>query len=830
MVDKLSRLPDRTQDVLKLLACLGNTAETVTLALVRDEPEAAIDSHLWEAVRIGLVFRLDQKYAFLHDRIQEAAYSLIPANQRAAVRLKIGRSLLAAMSDEKLAEQIFDVVNQFSHGAALITDPYEIERVAGLNLRAGRKAKASTGYASASHYFSAGLALIGPSGWATYPDLAFGLTIEFAECSYLSSSFDEADRLVTDLLQKATSKVDKAAAYRLKVELHVVKSEPFQAVACALEGLRLFDIDMLPQPSQQEVHAEYAAIWRNLEDRSIESLIDLPKATVPEPIAAMRLLAALMPPAYQTDINLYYLVLCRMTDLSLTYGITESSAHGIGLFGWALCHAFRRYDDGYRFGKLALELVEKRGYCTAPGRVYFAMGLIAVWTNPLSASTQLFRTAFQESIEAGDLFYATSSACRVIMDLILTGVALDEVWRDSQLFLDSVRKSGFRDGIDLIVSQSRFVAAMRGQTASLSTFSGADFDESAFEAALTADRMPAMVLRYWILKLKARFMAGDYTGALAAVDKAKTPVSPASVHIWASSVHIQLLDYFYYTALALAALYETASADEQSRWNKLLASHQEQLREWAERYPPTFADKHTLVSAEIARLEGRELDAERLYEQAIQLARDNSFVQNEGLAHELAARFYAARGFATIANAYLRNAHHCYLRWGALGKVRQLDELYPQIREPEPSTGPMSTIGAPVESLDLATVIRVSQAVSGEIVLEKLIDTLMRTSIEQAGAERGLLLLPRGGDLRIEAEATTAGDTVIVHLRDEAVAEAALPESLLHYVLRTRQSVILDDAAAQSAFAEDPYIHERQARSILCLPLISQDAQWRALP
>ena len=262
MVDKLSRLPDRTQDVLKLLACLGNTAETVTLALVRDEPEAAIDFHLWEAVRIGLVFRLDQKYAFLHDRIQEAAYSLIPANQRAAVRLKIGRSLLAAMSDEKLAEQIFDVVNQFSHGAALITDPYEIKRVAGLNLRAGRKAKASTGYASASHYFSAGLALIGPSGWATYPDLDIRPDHRVRRVFIPFQHFDEADRLVTDLLQKATSKVDKAAAYRLKVELHVVKSEPFQAVACGLEGLRLFDIEMLPKPSQQEVHAEYAAIWR----------------------------------------------------------------------------------------------------------------------------------------------------------------------------------------------------------------------------------------------------------------------------------------------------------------------------------------------------------------------------------------------------------------------------------------------------------------------------------------------------------------------------------------------------------------------------------------
>ena len=212
----------------------------------------------------------------------------------------------------------------------------------------------------------------------------------------------------------------------------------------------------------------------------------------------------------------------------------------------------------------------------------------------------------------------------------------------------------------------------------------------------------------------------------------------------------------------------------------------------------------------------------RLYEQAIQSARENGFVLNEGLAHEVAARFYAAHGFETFATAYLRNARDCYLRWGAEGKVRQLDASYPEIHLTEPLPGPTSTIATPIERLDLATVIKVSEAISGEIVLEKLIDTLMRTAIEQAGAERGLLILPRGAEQRIGAEAAIRGDLVIVQLRDEAVGQTLLPELVLHYVLRTRESVILDDAAAQSTFAEDPYIRERQTRSLLCLPLINQ--------
>ena len=374
--------------------------------------------------------------------------------------------------------------------------------------------------------------------------------------------------------------------------------------------------------------------------------------------------------------------------------------------------------------------------------------------------------------------------------------------------MDFAREAKYGDTADIIRSQQRFVATMQGWT-------DAQFDEVAFEAQLTGDRMPLMVSFYWILKLKARFLSGKYAEALAAADNAK-PL------LWASAAQIQLLDYFYYTALTLAALYEKASADEQERWRALVTAHWEQLREWAEIYPPTFADKHALVSAEIARLEGRDLDAMRLYDQAIQSAHENGFVQNEGLAHEVAARFYATQGFETIAQAYLRNARYCYLRWGADGKVRQLDEFYPHLRAEQSPTPPTSTIGAPVEHLDLTTVIKVSQAVSGEIVLEKLIDTLMRTALEHAGAQRGLLIVPHGGAQRLEAEATTSGDTITVRFRQASVSAAELPDSVLHYVVRTQETVILDDASAQNAFSADEYIRQNRVRSVLCLPLIKQ--------
>src|SRR3984957_2058829 len=403
-----------------------------------------------------------------------------------------------------------------------------------------------------------------------------------------------------------------------------------------------------------------------------------------------------------------------------------------------------------------------------------------------------------------------------VTSLLVRNDPLDAVWRESEMALEFARQAKYHDVVDIIVSQQRFIATMQGRTATFSIFSDAQFDEAAFEAQLTANRTATMVCCYWILKLKARFLSGDYTEALAAADKARPLIKGAAVKV------AQLVDYFYYTALTAAALYENASTDEQARWRKLLTTRLERLREWAENYAPTFADKYSLVSAEIARLEGRDADAMRLYEEAIRSARENGFVQNEGLAHELAARFYAARGAESMAHASLRNARHCYLRWGASGKVRQLERLQPHLRDAQVPASPIATIGASVEQLDVGTVLKAAQAVSGEIVLDKLIETLLRIAVEHAGAERGLLILYPGDEPRIAAEATTARGQVEVIQRETAVSSAELPESMLHYVSRTRESVILDDALALNPFSADEYISQKLARSILCLPLVKQ--------
>jgi predicted ATPase/signal transduction histidine kinase len=811
MVQKLKRLSITTQDALKHLGCLGNMAEIGMLSIVYERTAEAVHAALWEAVRAGLIVQQGNNYKFLHDRIQQAAYSLFPEHHRPAVHLRIGRMLRSSMREDPIDD--FEVANQFNRGTALLVDRTEKADVAALNLRTGRRAKASAAYASAVEYFAAGMALLDEQDWHSRHELAFSLCLECAECELLCGSLEEAMKLILELLQRAASDVEYADASCLKINLHVLTGEHPLAIDSALGCLRLFGIDLPAHPTFEQVRDEYETVRQSLDEHPIEGLIELPLMTEQKIQAAMQVLSVLAGPATFTDFQLFCLLACRMVNLSIQHGMSGASAYAYACLGSVLGANFHRYREGYRLARLACDLVQKRGFTAYDTKVYHAMGLAAFWTEPITSVIELRQATARAAAERGDLTFASYGMHQSITYLLTRNDPLDVVWRESEMALDFARTAKFLDVVDLIVSQRRFISNMLGRDATSSTFSAEQFDEAAFEAQ--AARTPTMICLHWIREIKARFLSGRYAEAQAAAGKAKAL-------IWNSTVQLQLLDYFYYTALTVAALYDEASADEQSGWRELLTAHREQLREWAESYPPTFADKHALVSGEVARIEGRDADAMRLYEQAIQSAREHGFVQNEGVAHEVAARFYAARGVDGIAHAYVRDARQCFLRWGGLGKVRQLERLYPWLAE-EPDASVLSaTIDSPVKQLDVEAVVKASQAVSSEIELGKLIETLMRISLEHAGAERGLLILFTDNEPRIAAEARTGGSNIEVTLRNEAVMPSELIESVLHTAVRTREKVILDDASVQTPLSSDGYVRDKHARSVLCLPLVKQ--------
>ena len=817
MARKLSRLPQTTQEAIGQLACLGNVAEISTLALVQGEKEEQIHAALWQAVRAGLVFRLDNVYTFLHDRVQEAAYALITERERAAVHLRIGRLFVSRTAPEEMQEKIFEIVNQLNRGTVLIDSLEERERVAELNLVAGERAKTSTAYASALTYFVAGRALLTEQSWERRYALTFALEFQRAECELLTGEFAAAEERLSILSRRAADLVDRAAVARLQTELYTSMDECDRAVEAGLVYLRHAGVDWSPHPTNDEVRQEYERIWQQLGNRPIEALGDLPPMTDPACRATLDVLTAVEEPAYFTDQNLRCLVVARIVNLSLERGNSDGSCVAYVQLGWFVGPRFGDYKAAFQFGKLGFDLVEKRGLERFRTRVSQCFGyFINPWSRHLRNSLELLRRSFTTAQEAGDLKYATYSCDRLVTVLLAAGDPLGDVLREAENGLEFARKAKFGYIVDIIIGQLRFIRALMGLTASLSSFSDPEFDESRFEQHLKANPHPVFATCwYWIRKLQARFHACDYASALAAGSQAKPLLQTGSGNFeWA--------EYIFYVALARAAQYDSASSGERVRYRDALAADHEQIVMLADNCPENFGNRAALIAAEIARIEGRELDAEKLYEKAIQSAREHGFVHNEAIAHEVAARFYSARGFETIAHAYLRNARYCYLRWGALGKVRQIDQSHSPLYEERSSSSPITTIGTPVVQLDVGTVVKASQAVFGEIVPDKLIEALMRIAVEHAGAERGVLIAIRNNEPQIEAEARTGRGVIEVVLRQTSITLADLPESVLHYVIRTLESVVLHDASVANLFSRDGYLKRGRTRSILCLPIVKQ--------
>jgi PAS domain S-box-containing protein len=817
MVGRLTRLPVETQAALQQLACLGNVTEITILSIVLGKSNSDVHSDLWDAVRLELVEHPEGSYKFVHDRVQEAAYSLIPEQLRAEAHLRIGRLLAAHTLAEKREEAIFEIVNQLNRGAALITSPDEREQLAEFNLIAGRRAKATTAHASALAYLSAGAALLREDSWERRHELTFALELNRAECEFLTGALVEAEQRLAALSNRAANTVERATVACLRADLYMTLDQSSRAIAVGLDYLRHLGIDWSPHPTEEEPRHEYERIWSQLGGRAIETLIDLPLMSDAASLATLDVLTKLVAPAFYTDGSLLALIACRAVNLSLERGNCDGSCFAYVLLGSFAGPRFGDYQSGYRFGRLGYDLVEGRGLKRFQARTYMDFGNVVLpWTKHVRDGQDLVRRAFEAANKVGDVTYAAFCGSQLATNLLAAGDPLDDAQSQAENGLAFAQKARFGSVIDRMTAQLGLIRTLRGLTPTFGCFDDEQLDELRIERHFSENPDLAVAeCWYWVRKLQARFFAGNYASAVNASLRAQ-PL------LWTSASHFEIAEFCFYAALSHAACWDAAPSDRKQQHFEALAAQHRQLEIWAANCPQNFENRAALVGAEIARLEGRELDAERLYEQAISSAQANGFVHNEALANELASRYYAARGLERFAQLCLRNARYGYLRWGAAGKVRQLEQLHPHLRDAPVPASPTTTIGTPAEQLDVGTVLKAAQAVSGEIELGKLIETLLRIAVEHAGAERGLLILLQGDEPRTAAEATTGRGQVEVTLRQTAVSSAELPESVLHYVMRTRESVILDDALAQNPFSGDEYIGEKHARSVLCLPLVKQ--------
>lgn len=818
MAAKLSRLPEHTQVALQRFACLGNTADIATLSHILDVPEQ-VDAVLSEAVRQELVQRLDAAYRFTHDRVQEIAYSLIQDQERTAVHLLIGRRLLERMQPDELDEKLFDIVNQLNAGVALMTHPAERARLAELNAAAGRRARASIAYASARNYFAAGAALLTEAAWDSRYEFKFRLFLDWAESEYLRGDFEAAEDLFEALLAHAKSNFDQAAVYELRLKMYQVASKYDDALAMAVRALQLFGVEIPPDDAtlRKETQEEAAAVKVNLAGRDIADLADAHEAVDRGIVATIALLANAIPVAYLGNTPQYFpLITLKLVNTSLKFGHTKESCVGYTSYAIMLVSLYDEPHSADAFARMAIKLNDQLGDITRRGTILHHYGdHINFWLRPFATGFPILERAFTACMDAGDFVFAGHIAFEFVWQAVERGDRLEDVLDVCRRFGDFARQSHNDAVYQTICLEQQFVRCLMGKTLTASSFSDATLDEISCNSKIVEAGFITGQMFYHTMKLLAGYLMEADADWQEHVEQARKTLPGAM------SMPMEATFYFIHALVLIRACREAPDANRDDVL-QILAAYEKKLSFWAGNCPENFASKHALVAAEIAEISGDDRSAEQLFEQAIESARKHGFVHWEGMANEAAARFYAKRGLETVAVALLRNAHRCYAHWGASGKVEQLNRRYPALREGSPVLGPTSTIRAPVEHLDLATVLKVSQAVSGEIMLDKLLDTLMRTAIEHAGAERGLLILCHGAEQRVTAEAITGSDTIAVRLCDQPLTATALSMSIVHTVLHTQEATILDDAAADPAFAADTYIQERRAHSVLCLPLINQ--------
>ena len=491
MVGKLSRLPIDTQEALKQFACLGSSAESALLAMVREGSKEALDRDLEEALRAGLVLRSGDSYRFLHDRVQEAAYSLIPEAARPEVHLRIGRLLAAHTPPDKREETIFEIVNQLNRGAALMTSRDEKEQLAELNLMAGKRAKASTAYASALTYLVAGTSLLSDGGWEDRPDLMFALELPRGECEFLTGELATAEMRLTMLSSRASSPVDQAAVVCLQIQLYTILDQNDRAVDVSLAYLRRLGTEWSPHPTEDEARREYERVWSLLGQREIEELIALPLMSEPQIAAIVGVLSQVTTAALLTDAHLTALVTCRLVNLSLEHGHTDASSFGYVRLGMLAGAHFGDYQAGFRFGQLGYDLTERQGFGRFRGRVCMSFAVLIIpWTRHLRTATELLHQAFDAANAVGDSTCAGYSYHNLVANLLATGRPLADVEREAELGLAFGRRARVGLVADVTSAQLASIRNLRGLTTTFGRFDQAQFDEREFERHLAGAGVP----------------------------------------------------------------------------------------------------------------------------------------------------------------------------------------------------------------------------------------------------------------------------------------------------------------------------------------------------
>ncbi|AKU99134.1 Signal transduction histidine kinase CheA [Labilithrix luteola] len=824
MLGRLRSLPRRTVDALELAACLGNRFDLVTLGLIHQRSTAETDADLLPAVREGLIFPVSAlsmpdhqdvagppvfaQYRFLHDRVQQASYSMIDAAKRPGLHLRIGRLLLAQSLAPNRPEMLFEIVDHLNAGRALVQRLDERLEIARLNLEAARKARRATAYGAALRFAKNGMDVFG-GDWTDQYALTLALHNERAELEYLNGNHRRSREMLETILAHARD-LDRAEAYAQLVTHQTVLGENEEAMDSAAKALAVLGIQFPTEEAlQSALDAELEEVDRRLEGRSVRSLIDLPSMGDPRIVVAMKVLMTVHTAIYFANhYRLYCWVLARMTNLSMQFGNAPESAKGYASFGNTLAANLGRYEMGYEFGLLGLDLAGKYGDESLECKVCLILSMfLNHWVEHVVAADVFDERGRRAGMASGELqfvgyilFYGRTA------NRFHRGEELGQLLSDVREYLSFTRKNEQNVATDSLLGALLVMSNLVGATGDARSFDIEELTEADYLGTCRDNHSLSAICFYETAKALALYLHGDSTGALRSLEAA-APLLGVLKGVLTEAEHRFL------HSLVLADISNGADAAERSVMRASMEKNQQSMRIWAEHCPANFLHQVLLIDAELARLDGDAGRAMTLYDRAISAAEAGGFVQNRAIGNELAGRFWMAQGKPEFARHYQRQAVLGFRAWGARHKHLALESSHPEVVAPRASSRTTSS------ALDLASVLKACQAISGEIVLDRLLDRLLRVVLESAGAQRGVVVLSRDGNARIVASITAGGEAPM--LFDEPLEESTkLPVVLVQYVWRTHTPVVLRDAAREGMFTNAPYVRAARPRSVSGLPIL----------
>ena len=829
MIQRLQSLPESQQTILKLAACLGHQFDIQTLSIITENNPTNILNELIQLIHAGFILPLDEHYkqvskeakhklfnsefCFLHDRIQQAAYALITDDSIKEIHTRIGRLILKKLSQKKVFDNIFRVIKHLNYGKNLLTKEERIQ-LAVLNLTAGLKAKKISAYEPALNHITIGMDLLSENSWQLNHELTYQLFKNRVELEYLNNNLDKADKYVCDALSQSMSDTEKAEFFNLQITMNTMRAKYESAVDSGKKALALLGMELTVNNHQAELEKLIKEIENNFSKNKINELIHNKEVTDPKILITIKIMANMLPLTFLSNPQLYQIIAAKSVIISILHGHAPESSicySGYGIF----LVARGEYQAGLDFGMLALKVSEKtKNYSQTCKAAEVLVAHLNHWINPMRKFQDIANEAYQSSKESGEIQFAGYTKMYAGGNFLFMGTKLQSLQKKLFKYLNFCIKTQNQVAVDVLMGYHIFLVKLTGNLPKESSLTLNDLNEEDYLRQCHEHKSLMAICIYETLNCQLFYLLRQYKEAY------KSALT-AQIYFNCIPGSITLTQHAFYYSLTLTAMYDNASKEDQVKYLKQLEINQSEIKIWKENCSENFLTMHQLVKAEIARIKGKDLEAMELYDKAIESAHEQEFIHNEALANELCAKFWIKKGKKEFADLYIKKAHYCYKKWGAFQKVNDLEKIYPQFFTLSKSVSEVSS--SQTNGLDFSSVIKASQAISSKLDFKSLILRIMTIMIENAGAQKGALILNQNDQLLMVAKVETDQD-IDPDFQPVAVESFhSVSSGIINYVNRTGELLVLEDASSDKRFGTDLYVMDNQPKSILCIPIVKSN-------